>query len=195
MHCNNLDMLYIICIIVNIDAPTIPTRRVSSIKMSNPPIASALVLLLLLAAQSIFVLWSTLAALYYAVSVHSKEDPPASISRHPPSQREPAFKSTKYLIIWRTGLSLIKSVHWYLQHLRQVLKGQTVNKAWIFSHQRQFKLEVTFPENEFSITRKSTVFGSIFPSARQARAGPPSPLTEKVIVMDTGFGTTFLMFQ
>ena len=83
-------------------------------------------------AQSIFVLWSTLVALYYAVSVHSKEDPPASISRHPPSQREPAFKSTKYLIIWRTGLSLIKSVHWYLQHLRQVLKGQTVNKAWIF---------------------------------------------------------------
>ena len=111
------------------DAPTIPIRRVSSIKICNPPIASALLLLLLLAAQSIFVLWSTLAALYYAVSVHSKEDPPASISRHPPSQREPALKSTKYLFIWRTGLSLIKSI---CTILRQLLKGQTVKKAWIF---------------------------------------------------------------
>ena len=112
------------------------------------------VLLLLLAAQSIFVLWSTLVALYYAVSVHSKEDPPASISRHPPSQREPAFKSTKYLFIWRTGLSLIKSVHphRYLHHFGTnalLLREQT----GIFLHQRQFKLEVTFPENEFSITR------------------------------------------
>ena len=179
------------------DAPTIPIRRVSSVKICNPPIASAL---LLLAAQSIFVLWSTLAALYYAVSVHSKEDPPASISRHPPSQREPAFKSTKYLVIWRTGLSLIKSVHRYLHHFETSFKRTNSQQSLdilriLFSQPKQFKLEVTFPENEFSITRKSTAFGSVFPSARQARKRPPSPLTEKVIVTDTEFETAFLMFQ